>query len=94
MVGFPHCFLANTTFVFVLCTDAGNHVGVSSVCTYLVLFASAAVLFVLYSGLKGLNVLMFKVTPFLNIIFFIFKVFREIFSDHYCFNFMSFHHLL
>lgn len=62
MVGFPRCFLADATFVFVLCTDAGKDVGVSSACTYLVLFASAAIPFALYSGLKGLNVVMFEVT--------------------------------
>lgn len=62
----------------------GSDVGVSSVCTYLGLFASAATLFVLYSGLKGLTLVTFKVTPFLNIIFFIFKVFLETFSDYYC----------
>lgn len=37
-------FLASTTFIFLLCNDAGNNVGVSSVCTYLVLFASASAL--------------------------------------------------
>lgn len=87
MVGFPYCFLANTTFVFVLCTNAGNGVVLSSVCRYLVLFASAAILFVLY---------MFKVTPFLNAIFFTFKAlkFLDIFSDYYYVNFLGFHHLL